>query len=119
FKGLREPVITRIGMALVTLVSIVLAVAVPSVVDLYYMIGTLAVPGLLMPVLSGVGLVPRISPFLVRVHLAAVPALSACWYLTSHYIPGSLPAVEPFYPGCAASAIIWLTGWLRQRGKTD
>jgi len=117
FKGLREPVITRIGMALVTLVSVVLAIAVPSVVDLYYLIGTLAVPGLLLPVLSGAGLVPCVSPVLVRLHLAAVPAISAAWYLVSHYMPGTLPAVEPFSPGCAASGIIWLAGWLSRRGK--
>lgn len=111
---LSEPVITRVGMALVTLVSILFAIFVPSVVTMYYTIGTLAVPGLLLPVLSSVGLVPRISSRLVVLHLALVPCFTGLWYLISNYIPGMLPAIEPFYPGCGLSAAIWIAGLLRK-----
>ncbi|MEX0322827.1 MAG: sodium:solute symporter [Puniceicoccaceae bacterium] len=111
-RKLSEPVITRIGMALVTLVSILFAVFVPSVVDMYYTIGTLAVPGLLLPVLSSVGLVPRIPSSIVVLHMVLVPASTVCWYLINHYIPDLLPAIEPFYPGCAVSALIWGVGML-------
>jgi SSS family solute:Na+ symporter len=119
FKRMSEPVITRVGMAIVTLVSVVLAVVVPSVVDLYYLIGTLAVPGLLLPVLSAAGVAPRIAPALMRFHLAAVPLVSAAWYLTGRYIYEALPAIEPFYPGCAASAVIWAAGMAAARGLRD
>lgn len=111
---MREPVITRIGMALVTVVSILFAVFVPSVVKMYYTIGTLAVPGLLLPVLSSVGLAPKISRSLVAMHLVMVPASTATWYLLDHYMPGSLPAIEPFYPGCAVSVLIWGIGMIRR-----
>jgi SSS family solute:Na+ symporter len=111
---MREPVITRIGMALVTLVSVLFAIFVPSVVKMYYTIGTLAVPGLLLPVLSSAGLVPKIRSSMVTLHLVLVPVFTACWYLFNHYMPGLLPAIEPFYPGCAVSALIWGTGMLRK-----
>lgn len=120
FRRLSEPVITRIGMALVLLVSVTLAVVVPSVVDLYYLIGTLAVPGLLLPVLSAAGVVARIPPGLMRLHLAVVPLVSALWYLSGRYLTDVLPAIEPFYPGCLASMTIWLAGMARaKRGSTS
>ena len=109
---LGEPALTRIGMALVTVVSVAFAVFVPSVVDMYYTIGTLAVPGLLLPVLSSVGIVPRIPSKWVAAHLLAVPAVSIVWYLFGYYSPGTLPHIEPFYPGCAASVLLWSCGLL-------
>ncbi len=115
FQTLSEPVMTRIGMALVTVISVGLAILVPSVVDIYYLIGTLAVPGLLLPVLGGVGLAPRIRPGLVRLHLWLVPAAAAGWYLLGLWLPGRLPAIEPFYPGCLVSGLIWSAGWISGR----
>ena len=109
-SGIREPVLTRAGMAIVTVVSIGFAIFVPSVVDMYYTIGTMAVPGLLLPVLSSAGVMPRIPAGFVKVHLVAVPAVTAAWYILAESFPGQLPAMEPFYPGCIASGVIWLTG---------
>ena len=112
FSRMRDPVMTRIGMAIVTAVSIAFAIFVPSVVDMYYTIGTLAVPGLLLPVLSSAGVAPRVPSGVAAVHLIAVPAVSGVWYLFSHYAPGYLPGIEPFYPGCVASGFIWAIGLL-------
>ncbi len=114
---LGEPVITRIGMAVIITVSILFAVFVPSVVDMYYTIGTLAVPGLLLPVLSSAGIFPGIPPRWAAFHLVSVPLVSVAWYLLDHYNPGLLPRIEPFYPGCAASALIWLSGYTVMRLK--
>jgi SSS family solute:Na+ symporter len=115
----REPVLTRIGMGIVTLVSIVFAIFVPSVVDIYFTIGTLAVPGLLLPVLSSAGVAPRIPSGFVVVHLVVVPLVSSCWYLAGRLFPDSLPAVEAFYPGCLASALIWICGLVANRRHID
>ena len=109
-KRFSEPMLTRIGMGIVTLVSIAFALLVPSVVDIYYTIGTLAVPGLLLPVLSSIGIVPVVSSKILIAHLVFVPLSSTIWYLARQYMPESLPAIEAFYPGCFVSAIIWLVG---------
>lgn len=114
FSAIRESVLTRIGMAVVIVLSVVFAIYVPSVVSMYYSIGTMAVPGLLLPVLSSVGLVPVIPRKLVNLHLVAVPVFTACWYIGSRFFPGHLPQIEPFYPGCACSALIWLAGLTRR-----
>jgi SSS family solute:Na+ symporter len=118
-RRLREPVVTRIGMALVALVSIVFAIFVPSVVDIYYTIGTLAVPGLLLPVLSSAGVLPRIPRVFAVAHLAFVPLVAGGWYMLGQVFPGSLPSIEAFYPGCLASALIWLAGLIVGRTSKD
>lgn len=109
---MREPVLTRLGMAIVTLVSIGFAVFVPSVVDMYYTIGTMAVPGLLLPVLSSAGVAPRIPSRLVGFHLVAVPLATAAWYLLADSFPHWIMQIEPFYPGCLVSVVIWTYGRL-------
>jgi len=108
----REPVLTRTGMAIVTLISIGFAIFVPSVVDMYYTIGTLAVPGLLLPVLSSAGVIARIPRGHVVVHLVMVPAVTSAWYLLAASLPAAIGDIEPFYPGCLTSALIWIIGRL-------
>jgi len=107
---LGEPVLTRIGMALVASLSVLFAILVPSVVDIYYTIGTIAVPGLLLPVLSAAGVIRAVPARMAVAHLVVVPLVSLGWYLTGRLAPGLLPELEPFYPGCVASAVIWIAG---------
>ena len=114
-KRLRESTLTRIGMGLVALVSIGFAVFVPSVVDIYYTIGTLAVPGLLLPVLSSAGAFPSVPRAYAVAHLVIVPMVAGGWYLAGQFAPGLLPGIEAFYPGCAASALIWGAGLIARR----
>ncbi len=117
FSHLGEPVLTRIGMAIVIACSVLFAIYVPSVVSMYYTIGTMAVPGLLLPVLSSVGLVPAIPGRFVYIHLIAVPVFTASWYLAGQLFPGHLPGIEPFYPGCAVSLLIWLAGSITRKAS--
>ncbi|WP_072263836.1 sodium:solute symporter family protein, partial [Candidatus Kryptobacter tengchongensis] len=43
---------TRIGLIITSVLSILLAIYFPSVVDLWYIIGTLTIPGILIPVIT-------------------------------------------------------------------
>jgi SSS family solute:Na+ symporter len=95
-----KPFLTRLGMAIVLLSAVIMALLLPSVVDLYYIIGTLAIPGLLLPVLSACGLLPKLSPRRIRLHLVSVPLLALVWKLTT-----PLP-LEAFYPALALS-VAW------------
>lgn len=99
---------TRIGMGIVLLASIAFALTVPSVVDIYFTIGTIAIPGLLIPVLSACGLVVRRSPQRIRLHLILVPLTSLLWWLAGRGFPQSPMAIlQPFYPGMAMGLAIW------------
>ncbi|HTP13129.1 MAG TPA: sodium:solute symporter family protein [Bacteroidota bacterium] len=109
---------TRIGLILTALVAIAMAAAAPSVVALWYTIGTCIIPGLLVPVLAS---------YFDRLRVganAAFAAMIAGWGLsTASFIHGHIAAVggmpsywfglEPMYPGLVASMVVWGFGKIR------
>jgi len=117
-EGLRRW--TRYGLAIASVVSITFAVALPSVVSLWYTIGTCVIPGLLLPVLGAY--VPRLrvpGP-------TALAAMVGGWMVsTGSLLTGVMSAVqetprywfgiEPMYPGLLVSLAIWSVGMTRVR----
>jgi SSS family solute:Na+ symporter len=89
------------------------------VIDLWYVIGSVCIPGLLLPVLG-----IYIRPFLLRRSYAVVALLlptivSLGWLIMGTLYPSDNQGylylgVEPFYPGLLIAVIIWLIGRERQ-----
>lgn len=107
--------ITRWCMLLSTLLGILLIVVYPSVIALWYVIGSVLIPGLLIPVL-GIYL-----PFFrlkrsVAVWAMTVPCvISTIWLILGTVSGGDLYQYaflgwEPFYPGLLTALVIWLPG---------
>ena len=111
---------TKRGLVIASLVSVGLALAVPSVVGLWYAIGTCIIPGLLVPVVAG---------YVDRLRIparGALMAMSAGWiFSTWSFLSGQADVVngapqywfgiEPMYPGLIASLIIWAVAWSKRR----
>lgn len=101
----------RWGLLATGLFSVVLAAALPSVVSLWYAVGSAAVPGLLVVTLSCYFPSLRTSPRAALACSALGGGTSLAWLAwglahSSHYPLG----VEPFYPGLAVSAAAWAAG---------
>jgi SSS family solute:Na+ symporter len=104
---------TRIGLIITILFSVILAVILPSVVKIWYTVGTLVVPGLLLPV---------VASYFKRLHISARYAFlamicswvaSSCWFLASilpNFSGGYPFNIEPIYIGLLVSLIIWVIG---------
>ena len=118
----QDPVVTRwtkYGLLITAVVSIALAIAVPSVVGLWYTIGTCIIPGLLIPV---------VSSYFERLRIPAVYAYGAMlngWFIsTASLLTGILHhgkfgpmywfGIEPMYPGLFVALLWW--GWGRLAG---
>ncbi|MFQ6615969.1 MAG: sodium:solute symporter [Fidelibacterota bacterium] len=100
---------TQMGLLVTAAVSVVLAWAFPSVVKLWYAIGTVAVPGLLIPFLSTFWKEWKIPAMAAMMAVSA--GISLAWLLAG-VVQGAQPpayplGIEPFYPGLAAS-IVWV-----------
>lgn len=107
---------TNIGLVIGGIVAVGLAMALPSVVSLWYTIGTTIIPGLLIPVVAG---------YFDRLKIPANYAFGAMllgWLTsTGSLVSGMVHAVEgvpsywfglePMYPGLIVSLVIW--GWGR------
>lgn len=106
---------TKIGLVLSAILSIVLALAVPSVVKIWYSIGTAIVPGLLVPLMAS-----YFKPLHIPSRYAFPAMLLGCLVSSVWLIQGQLNqmtgfpsywlGVEPMYPGLAVSLLSWGAG---------
>ncbi len=110
---------TKIGLILSFLLSVALAIAIPSVVQIWYTIGTVIIPGLLIPIVAGY--IPRFAIDSRTALFAMVSgvAVSGIW-LVLRYLPSMGDAypfgVEPMYPGLGVSIAVWAFGrWAKAR----
>ncbi len=112
---------TRISLMISGILSVLLALAFPSVIQLWYLIGTLFIPPMLIPVLGSYYKIFRLTPRAARVNLLLPIAVSLLFLLQSLRIsPSPLElhywlGIQPMYPGLAVSLGIWMVG----RGKAN
>jgi len=110
---------TRWGLLLAALLSILLALAIPSVIKLWYAIGTVIIPGLLLPV---------VASYFERWKVSAPYAFTAMllgWLTSSAWLLAGWTqelgnanlyplGIEPMYPGLLVSILIWAFGMTRR-----
>lgn len=111
---------TKIGLVLSAVLSVVLSLIVPSVVKIWYTIGTAVVPGLLVPLMAS-----YFEP--LRIHSRhAFWAMLLGWIVSTvsllygqlHLISGEPSywfGVEPMYPGLVISLVVWGVGRIEYR----
>jgi len=111
---------TRYGLVVAALLSVVLALTYRSVIDLWYLFGSLIIPILLIPLITSFS--PRwlLSPRQITTMMALVATVEAGWWLAG-ILTGTLLApayplhIEPIYPGLALSAGLYIIlRWTRR-----
>lgn len=107
---------TKIGIIVSFVLSIVLAWLIPSVIQMWYTIGTLAVPGLLVPLMASYFERFRIPSRYAFLSMLFGWLVSLIWMIVG-YIGGSAVAyplgIEPMYPGLFVSLFFWALGKVR------
>lgn len=117
----REPVtLTRIGIAIAAVLALALTWAFPSVIELWYVLGSLVIPALLLPVLGAY--IPFFRMEGRRCFFAICAAFTASLGWLTMGVAGSDSlysyawlGVEPFYPGLVVSIFMFATGKLLPR----
>jgi solute:Na+ symporter, SSS family len=119
FPHLNPNFLTKVGMWLATAIAILLILLYPAVIDLWYVLGSALIPGMLVPVLGVYLPLFRLrSPFIYLSLLAPV-LLSGSWLVMGTLfgdegIGYAFSGIEPFYPGLILAIAIWLIGRERQ-----
>lgn len=110
--------VTQIGVIVSFIISIILALLIPSVINLWYTIGTVIIPGLLVPLMAS---------YFDRLKISARFAFSAMLFgwltslgwlltgLTNGHLGDYLLGIEPMYPGLVVSIIFWIAGKIEIR----
>ncbi|MEW6509531.1 MAG: sodium:solute symporter family protein [Bacteroidota bacterium] len=108
----------RWGLLVMAVVSVALALLIPSVIRLWYTIGTVIVPGLLIPLVTAYFERWKAGPGFTLASMTAGWVVSLGWLIAgwsqqmgdaSHYPLG----IEPMYPGLVVSLMIWAVGIAR------
>ena len=109
---------TKTGLIVTGALSIVLALGIPSVIKLWYAIGTVIIPGLLVPLVTSYFPKLIVKPRFAFAAMAAGWLVSLGWLMAgwsqqlgaSEYYPFG---IEPMYPGLLASIGMWAMGMRR------
>ncbi len=112
---------TKYGVLFTTVVSMAAALLFPSVIDLWYVIGTLFIPALLLPLAASYYPRLRVSNAHTFAAMLGGFSVSTSWFLigrlnavqgVAHYPFG----IEPMYSGLAVCILIYVVG-RAYRGK--
>lgn len=91
-----------------------MALWMPSVVQLWYAIGSTVNPGLLLPLISVYFPWLRVPPEWAMASAVGGWGLSTVWFLWGQASGAAPMGVEPMYPGLALAVLLWTAGMLRR-----
>ena len=95
----------RKGLVVMAFIAVLLSVSIPSIVRLWYVIGSVIVPGLLFPFLLTFS--KRKLPRQKIIQIMGIPVIINSLWLILGNINGAYPLqIEPFYPGLITSILL-------------
>ncbi len=115
---------TKIGLVLAGAFAVGLALLMPSVVSIWYTIGTTIIPGLLIPLMASYfdGLrIPKTYAFNAMLFGWLTSTGSLLYGVLNSEGGGSnyWLGIEPMYPGLVVAILIWAAGRIRIKVKPD
>jgi len=111
---------TKLGLIISFLLSVVIAIAIPSVIRIWYTIGTVVIPGLLIPLMASYFDRLTIPPRFAFSAMLLGLLTSLCWLIAGYVtgLSGTSPAyplgIAPMYPGLAIALVVWGIGRIRK-----
>jgi len=112
-KSQKISYLTRIGLILTAIISICLCLVFPSVIKLWYVIGSLFIPPMLLPILTAYFPKYKLSvqfTFNIMISSFSLSFFSFLWGQFHSTVNGVqyLLGIEPFFPGFFLSIILYV-----------
>lgn len=105
----------RKGFIITIFLSILLVMSIPSIVKLWYVTGSIIIPGLLIPFLHSL-YVPKKSLKKPIAVLIIPVCVSFLWYIHGQISGSYLLNLEPFYPGISISVLLIIFNSILKKG---
>ena len=103
-KKLNTVPFVRKGLVIISFLSLLLAYLMPSIVQLFYAIGSVLIPGLILPFLNTIRSHPYCMKGKKALRWMGIPIIiSMSWYMISSVKGTPFLGIEPFYPGMLSS----------------
>jgi SSS family solute:Na+ symporter len=104
---------TVYGLLVSAFISVILAWAIPSVIEIWYTIGSLCIPGIIITVVSSYYSKIKINDKIMLVEMISAVLISIAWYFLRDEFAGTiLLEVEPMLAGLLTAALIHCYGML-------
>lgn len=110
---------TRQGLVLTAVIALLLIWSAPSIVALWYNLGSVFIPPLLLPVMAVLYPRLKISNKATFVNLLTAFIMSVTWLLTGQLLGRVLWGIQPFIPGMTLSIFIYGYALLKKRKVSD
>ena len=115
FPNISNNRLTRISVLIAAILGILLIIVYPSVIDIWYVIGSVMIPGILLPVLGIYIRLFTLKKGWVIPTMVVCIGISLIWLIlgtiySSEAYSYTFLGLEPFYPGLFASILFWLFG---------
>ncbi len=101
------------SLIIISFISLIISYLIPSVVALFYTLGSILIPGLIFPFLYSLKNQIKINTSSITFWMVLPIIVSIFWFIITKLTGQSLLGLEPFYPGIATSFFYYLTIKLR------
>ena len=108
---------TIYGLVISGILSILLAYYIPSVIEIWYTVGSLCIPGIILPVISAYYTKIKIENKILLFEIIAAVSLSVLWYFIRDNFADVkiINEIEPMLVGLFTASIIHLYGLMKNR----
>ena len=96
------------GLIIISFFSLIISYLLPSVVTLFYTLGSILIPGLILPFLYSLKQNNQIMNKNITLWMIFPIFISAFWFIFSKLMNQPLLKLEPFYPGMATSFLYYI-----------
>lgn len=97
---------TVVGLAVSGIIAVVLAYSIPSVIEIWYTIGSLCIPAIILPVISSYYSAIRINRKTIVVEMILAFSASTIWYFLRNSFDYNIFIIEPMLIGLICAALI-------------
>jgi SSS family solute:Na+ symporter len=108
---------TVIGLIISGLLAAFLAYLIPSVIEIWYTIGSLFIPGIILPVISAYYPKLKVSAKFILIEMIGAFLSSTIWYFVRNEFANTkiLNEVEPMLVGIIVAIVIHLSGFIYKK----
>lgn len=107
---------TRIGILISAIIAIFLAYTVQSVINLWFVIGSFCIPGIILLIFGAYYDSLRVGYKYAVTEIIAAPLVSVLWYLIRDKIENQyLQLIEPMIAGLIAALMIHIAGLIKKK----
>lgn len=112
----RIPYYTRLGLVISSIIAILIAYFVQSVISIWYLIGSICIPGIILLVFGAYYEKFRVSKTFALTEVVAGVIVSLVWFLIrDHLSIETLKEIEPMIAGLLTVTLIHVVGVVRMR----